>query len=99
MVGIATDVWSIVKSSKPLRRTTQVVSGWALASAGCRVGGRVGAGIGTAGEPGLGTIIGGVGACIGGGIIGYLVGSKVAGYVYDWAEDTFFTPLASAEGP
>lgn len=99
VVGIAIDVISIVQASKPLKRATEVVAGWAGAWAGCKV---VGAGLGTVGtliEPGLGTAIGGVGGCIIGGAGGYFVGSTIAGEVYDWAEDTFFTPLPEMSKP
>ncbi|CCE07296.1 membrane hypothetical protein [Bradyrhizobium sp. STM 3843] len=99
VVGVALDIWSIVQSSKPLRRTTQVVFGWAGAWAGCEGGGAVVGGIGTFIEPGGGTAVGGFVGCIGGGIGGYLFGSKVGGVVYDWAEDTFFTPLPAADQP
>jgi hypothetical protein len=37
--------------------------------------------------------------CVGGSIGGYFFGSKVVGFIYDWAEDTFFTPLPAAEQP
>lgn len=98
VVGIVTDVWSIVQSSKPLRQTTKVVAGWAGAWAGCEVVGAGGAAIGSI-EPGGGTAVGGFLGCIGGGIGGYIFGSKVGGIIYDWAEDAFFTPLPAAEQP
>jgi hypothetical protein len=98
VVGIASDVWSIVKSSKPLRQTAKVVAGWAGAWAGCEV---VGAGGAAAGSfaPAVGNIVGGFLGCLGGGIGGYLVGSKAGAIVYDWAEDTFFTALPTTEQP
>ncbi len=98
VVGIAIDAWSIVQSSKPLRRTAQVVTGWAGAWAGCEVVGAGGAAFGSI-EPGGGTAVGGFLGCIGGGIGGYFLGSKAGGIIYDWADDTFFTPLPSAEQP
>jgi hypothetical protein len=99
VVGIAIDVWSIVQSSKPLRQTTKVVTGWAGASAGCEVGGEALGAAGTFIEPGGGTAVGGFLGCIGGGIFGYWAGSKAGGIIYDWAEDTFFSPLSAAEQP
>jgi hypothetical protein len=99
VVGIATDVWSIVKSSKPLRRTAQVVGGWAGAWGGCEAGGAALGAAGTFIEPGGGTAVGGILGCIGGGIGGYIFGSKVGGMVYDWAEDTLFSPLPATERP
>jgi hypothetical protein len=99
VVGIAIDVWSIVQSSKPLRQTTKVVTGWAGASAGCEVAGEALGAAGTFIEPGGGTAVGGFLGCIGGGIFGYWAGSKAGGIVYDWAEDTFFNPLPAAEQP
>jgi hypothetical protein len=98
VVGIATDLWSIVKSSKPLRQTAKVVTGWAGAWAGCEVAGAAGAWAGSI-EPGGGTAVGGFLGCIGGGIGGYIFGSKAGAIVYDWAEGTFFTPLPTTEQP
>jgi hypothetical protein len=92
VVGVAVDVVSIVQASKPMRRASQVVTGWAAAWAGCEVVGAGGAAVGTLASP-LGTAIGGIGGCIIGGIGGYYGGSALAGEVYDWAENTFFTPL------
>ena len=99
VVGIAVDVVSIVQASKPLKRATEVVAGWAGAWAGCKVVGAGAGAVGTLIEPGLGTAIGGVGGCIIGGIGGYYAASTVAGEVYDWAEDTFFTPLPEVQKP
>lgn len=99
VVGVAVDAVSIVQASKPLRRASEVVAGWAGAWAGCKVVGAGGAALGTAATPGLGTAIGGVGGCIIGGIGGYWAASTVAGEVYDWAEDTFFVPLPEVKGP
>jgi hypothetical protein len=99
VVGIVSDAWSIVTSSKPLRQTAKVVGGWAGAWAGCEGGGALlGGTIGWI-EPGGGNAVAGFVGCIGGGIGGYFVGSKAGGVVYDWAEDTFFTPLPAAEQP
>ncbi|MDZ7622047.1 MAG: hypothetical protein U5O69_06570 [Candidatus Competibacteraceae bacterium] len=98
VVGVAVDLVSIVQASKPLRRASQVVAGWAGAWAGCKVVGAGGAAIGTAASP-LGTAVGGVGGCIIGGIGGYYGASALAGEVYDWAEDTFFTPLPQIARP
>jgi hypothetical protein len=99
VVGIATDLWSIVKSSNPLRRTTQVVTGWTGAWAGCEVGGQAVGAVGTFFEPGGGTAVGGFLGCIGGGIGGYIFGSKVGGIIYDYADGTFFTNLPDADPP
>lgn len=98
VVGVAVDVISIVQASKPLRRASEVVAGWAGAWVGCKVIGAGGAFIGTAASP-LGTAVGGIGGCIIGGIGGYLGGSILAAEVYDWAEDTFFTPLPEMSAP
>ena len=99
MVGTAIDVVSIVQAGKPLKRATEVVAGWAGAWAGCKVVGAGGAAVGTLIEPGSGTAIGGVGGCIIGGAGGYYAGSTLAEQVYDWAEDTFFTPLPEVQKP
>jgi hypothetical protein len=98
IVGIAVDIVSIVQASKPMRRASQVVAGWATAWAGCEVVGAGGAALGTLASP-LGTAIGGIGGCIIGGIGGYYGGSTLGGDVYDWAENTFFTPLPEVAGP
>jgi hypothetical protein len=98
VVGVAVDVVSIVQASKPMRRASQVVAGWAAAWAACEVVGAGGAAIGTLASP-LGTAVGGIAGCIIGGVGGYYGGSFVAGEVYDWAEDTFFTPLDEVAGP
>jgi hypothetical protein len=97
--GAAVDAYSIVVSSKPLRRTVQVVSAWAAASAGCEAGGAGGAIGGTAVTPGLGTAIGGFLGCAVGGFIGYVTAEAAAGYLYDWAEGTIFTQIAPSDSP
>lgn len=40
-----------------------------------------------------------VAGCIIGGAGGYYLGSTAGGYVYDWAEGTFFTPLPEIRQP
>ena len=99
VVGVAADVISIVQSSKPLRRASEVVAGWAGAWAGCKVIGAGGAELGTLAEQGFGTAAGTLGDCIIGGAGGYLIGSKNGGVGYDWAEDTLFTPLPPSPAP
>ena len=99
VVGVAVDVVSIVQASKPLKRATEVVAGWAGAWAGCKVVGAGGAYLGTAATPGIGTAIGGFAGCVIGGAAGYYAASGAAGVVYDWAEDTIFTPLPPAPAP
>ena len=98
VVGVAIDVVSVVQASKPLRRASQVVAGWAAAWAGCKLVGAGGAALGTLASP-LGTAAGGIGGCVIGGIGGYYGASVLAGEVYDWAEDTFFTPLPEVPAP
>lgn len=98
VVGIAVDVVSIAQASKPLRRATEVVAGWAGAWAGCKVVGAGGAVVGSLASP-LGTAAGGIGGCIIGGIGGYHVASSAVGHVYDWAEDTVFMPLPTLPAP
>lgn len=92
VAGVAVDAISIVQASKPLKRATEVVAGWAGAWAGCKVVGAGGAALGLAASP-LGSAVGGVGGCIIGGLGGYAVGSAAGREVYDWAEQTMFTPL------
>jgi hypothetical protein len=93
VVSIAVDAVSIATASNRLRKASEVVSGWAFSWAGCETGGAFGAGVGTGIEPGGGTAIGAFVGCIIGGSIGYWAGSKVGADVYDWAENTVFTPL------
>ena len=92
VVGAAADIYSIVTASRPLRRSAQVVSGWTAASISCRAVGAAGAAWGSA-EPGLGTAIGGFVGCAVGAFIGYRAAEAAAGYLYDWADDTIFTPV------
>jgi hypothetical protein len=96
VAGVAADAVSIVQASRPLRRASEVVAGWAGAWVECKVVGAGGA-LGLAASP-LGSAVVGVGGCIVGGIGGYYGGSALAGDVYDWSEDTFFTPLQHADG-
>lgn len=98
VVGVAVDLVSIVQADKPMRRASQVVVGWASAWVGCKAVGAGGAAVGTLASP-FGTAIGGVGGCILGGVGGYFGGSVLTGRVYDWAEDTFFTPLPQIARP
>jgi hypothetical protein len=97
VVGVAIDVVSIVQASKPIRRASQVVTAWAASWAGCEAVGAGGAAIGTLASP-LGTAVGGIAGCVIGGVGGYYGGSAVGGAVYDWAENTYFTPLPEVEG-
>jgi hypothetical protein len=93
VAGAAIDVYSVVTSSRPLRRSVQVVSAWAAGAAGCEAAGAGGAALGTAITPGLGTAVGGFIGCALGGFIGYRSAEAATGYLYDWAEDTVFTTL------
>ena len=74
VVGVAVDAVSIVQASKPLRRASEVVAGWAAAWAGCKVVGAGGAAAGLLASP-LGSAVGGIAGCIIGGIGGYYAGS------------------------
>jgi hypothetical protein len=67
-----------------------VVAGWAAAWVGCKVVGATGGLLGTSLTP-LGTAVVGIG--------GYYGGSELAGQVYDWSADTFFTRLPEAPAP
>ena len=98
VVGIALDVYSVVKADKPLRQAAKVVSGWAGAWVGCKVVGAGGAWVGTAVTPGVGTAVGGVVGCLAGGFIGYEGASRAAGRLYDWGEASF-APVPETAGP
>lgn len=100
VAGATFDAISIVKADKPLRRASEVVAGWAGAWLGCRIVGAGGAYVGGAAGSvapvvgnAAGAAIGGIGGCIVGGLGGYWAGSEAAGVVYDWADDTSFSPL------
>jgi hypothetical protein len=99
VIGVVTDAISIVTASNPLRRSTQVVTAWAMAWAGAEGAGAVGAAIGTAIEPGGGTAVVGVVFAIGGGIAGYFAGDKAGAVVYDWAATTIFSKLPEVAVP
>ncbi len=98
VAGLVVDAISIVQASRPLRRASEVVAGWAAAWAGCKLVGAGGAALAAPTTP-LGMAAVGVGGCIIGGIGGYYGGSMLAGEVYDWAEGTFFTPLPEVAAP
>lgn len=99
VVGMAGDVYSIARAGKPLRRATAVGGAWAAAAAGCRAGGALGAGIGIRLHPIFGTLGGGLIGCALGGYAGYEAGEAGGGALYDWAEDTVFTPLVPEVEP
>lgn len=99
VIAAVSDIYSIVTSSNPLRRTVQVVSAWAAMDGGCLAVGAGGAALGTAIAPGIGTAIGGFIGCMAGGFIGYKLGETTSGYLYDWAEDTVFTKLKPETKP
>jgi len=95
-VGAAADLYSIVTSSQPLRRSIQVVTGWAAAGEGCKVLGAGGASLGTAVAPGVGTAVGGFLGCSAGAFIGYLLAEQTSGHLYDWATGATFSQLQVA---
>lgn len=95
--GAAVDIASIVVASSPMRRASEVVSGWALAWAGCKVVGAGGAAAGMLASP-AGAAIAGIGGCIIGGYAGYRLGTQAGGVVYDWAQTTFY-PLPQVQQP
>ena len=99
VVGAGVDLVSIVHADRPLRRATQVASAWALAWVGCRGGGYLGGGLGTAVAPGPGTAAGALAGCIVGGAGMYRAGEALGDVVYQWADDTVFTPLPEVPVP
>jgi hypothetical protein len=99
VAGAAMDAVSIVFASRPLRRASEVVAAWAGAWVGCKVTGAGGAAVGTAVSPGLGTAAGGFVGCVVGGIGGYFGGETIGASVYDWAEETVFSPVPEVPGP
>ncbi|WP_395699032.1 hypothetical protein [Aquabacterium sp.] len=98
VAGAALDIASVVYSSQPIRRATEVVAGWAGAWVGCKAVGAGGAALGTLASP-LGSAIGGVGGCIIGGAAGYYAASTAAGQVYVWIEGTTFARLPESAAP
>ncbi len=99
VAGVALDAYSIVTAEKRVRQTARVVAGWGGAYAGCKIVGTAGAGIGTIVEPGGGTAVGGLAGCVLGSIGGYVGASWAAGEVYDWVEETVYSPLPDASNP
>jgi hypothetical protein len=99
VVGAAADAYSIVTSARPLRRSVQVVSGWAAAAGGCKVVGAGGAALGTAAAPGVGTAVGGFLGCAAGAFIGYVSAERVSGHLYDWGETAAFQALQHEAAP
>lgn len=99
VASAAVDAISIVYASRPLRRASEVVAGWAGAWIGCEAAGTGGAAAGTALAPGLGTAAGGFLGCIIGGFGGYLGGSSLGAGVFDWAEGTVFSPVPQVPAP
>jgi hypothetical protein len=99
VVGAVVDLISIVQANNPLRRSTQVVSAWAMAWLTAEGAGELGAGIGTAIEPGGGTAVVGLVFAFGGGIAGYWAGEKAGAEVYDWAASTVFRRLPEVTAP
>ncbi len=95
--GAAADIASIVVAGSPMRRASEVVSGWALSWAGCKTVGAGGAAIGTTASP-IGTAVGGIGGCIVGGFAGYRVGVAMGGTVFDWAHTAFY-PVPQVAAP
>ena len=93
VVGATFDAYSIVTSSRPLRRSVQVVSGWAAAAGGCKVVGAGGAAVGTMAAPGVGTAVGGFLGCAAGAFIGYLAAERASGHLYDWSAGAVFGKL------
>ena len=99
IVGAAVDVYSIVVSSQPLRRSIQIVSGWASAAGGCKVLGASGAYLGTAVAPGVGTAVGGFLGCAAGSFIGYLTAETASGHLYDWTTGAQFGKIRGESPP
>jgi hypothetical protein len=99
VVGATLDAISIVQASRPLRRASEVVAGWAAAWMGCKIVGRGGAIGGSLVKPGLSTAVGGIGGCVIGGVGGYFLGSAAGGEAFDWVEGTMFSPLPAAPRP
>jgi hypothetical protein len=98
IAGVAMDVYSVVVSEQPLRRSVQLVAGWAGATGGCKVLGASGAYLGTAVAPGVGTAVGGFLGCSIGSFIGYMAADETAGHLFDWTKGARFNKLR-AEAP
>lgn len=99
VAGATIDAISIVYASRPLRRASEVVAGWAGAWIGCQAVGAGGAAAGSAVTPGLGTAAGAFLGCIIGGYGGYLGGSSLGAGVFDWADGTVFLPIPQVPAP
>jgi hypothetical protein len=99
IVGVAMDVYSIVVAKKRWRQVARVAAGWAAADAAGTLGGEWCAGVGTAIEPGGGTVVGGVVGFIVFGTAGYFGASWAAGEVYDYVEEIYFESLPLTDRP
>jgi len=80
--GAYKDILEIAASDNKVKKTTEKVSAWTVASAGASAGAELGAAIGIAGGP-IGIIVGGVAGGLIGGTAGYVVGSELGKAVYD----------------
>ena len=89
VVGVASDVHSIVYAENRPRQVTKVAAGWAGAGVGCKAVGAGGAAVGSFGGP-VGIAVGGLVGCAIGSAGGYFGASWAAGEAYDAAEEVWF---------
>lgn len=99
VVGIASDLYSIVEAKKKVRQVLRVAAGWAGAEAGCALLGGEGAVAGTVVEPGGGTAVVGIAGCLIGSVAGYAGASWATGQAYDYIEEIIYEPLPETPAP
>jgi hypothetical protein len=99
IVGVASDLYAIVVAKKRLRQVARVAAGWGGAWGGGEALGALGAELGTAIEPGLGTAIGGFVLGSIGAAGGYFGASWAAGEAYDYVEETYFEQVPTSDAP
>ena len=97
--GAVVDGVSILTADRPWRRGFQIVAAWEAAGIVAERFGSVGAMIGSAVEPGGGTMVGGLAGSVVGGFVGYLSGRTAAGVLYDWGAGTIFQPASEVPAP
>lgn len=93
VIGLTLDAVSVVTASEPMKRSSEVVAGWAGATLGCKVVGGQGAKLGSKIKKGHGTAVGAIGGCIVGSVSGGFAGQKTGRVVYEWSETTVFSPV------
>ena len=97
VASAASEIYTIATASKPLEVALQKVSAWALAWAGCKAAGTLGATV--APKHPVAIAVFGAGGCVLGASAGYDAGEKLGKEVYQWANDTLFSSVKLSSRP